>query len=190
MPDLVPTSDEMERRRQEVIDELTQFYSTDRISTEDFEARMELVQRAKTTRELRSVVRDLTGESEESHLSYRSQSNVEEGENMICVLGDQSHQVSLVAERPNIVTVLGDQKIYIQPEDIPAGVSEIKLFTLLGDTKIYVPPGVRVESKIAAILGDVKGRRKSARVNSSERVIQLVGTCILGSVRVKTIDFD
>ena len=182
-------SEGFERRRQEIIDELAGFYADDLITTEDFETRIDRANAAGSLAELHAVTRDLKPADEDRPV-YRDQTGsydideAAEEDRMICVLGEQAHQLTPAANDSTAVTVLGSQKLYVRDEDVPPGVCEVKMFNLLGETKIFVPFGVRVESKMAVILGEVKGRGDRAKPMKSDRVIRLVGACVLGAVQV------
>ena len=87
------------------------------------------------------------------------------------------------------VAFMGSVTIDLTRARMGPGTSEIELRAVLGNIEIHVPPELRVESDVAAIMGNFETDTKVETVTDpSAPLIRIHGTAFMANVEVKVID--
>lgn len=166
------------KRRQEIIGLLTEAYARDYLEQDEFERRLERVERARTIEELEAVIADFPAGSLEGHQARGAAVPPK-----VEIEGDLERQVEILdgLDAPTRFTLLGDQHLVIRPDeprvlrsvsvigdtriDLRAlsgtpGVFLLKIAAVIGDTKIVVPGGTQVQMRLFSLIGGQRRTRK------------------------------
>ncbi len=188
------------KRRQQVIDLLTEHFSRDELDVDEFEERVGEAHRAGDVASLNALIADLTGCDEPGEASVAlagegGQPNEETAlapvrpamKSVVAVLGNSVREGSWRApERLRSITVLGDTTLDFREVALPAGVTEVRLYCVLGEARVIVPPELSVECEGIGILGDVKTVERAPPVPDESRPqLRVTGVAVLGDVDVE-----
>jgi hypothetical protein len=208
MPQIRP--DDMERRRQEVIDSLTSAFAGNIISMEEYERRAGLASLAELPEALDEVTADLPATRPRQTTSgpaprqparavsqdayYHRQSARDLGSapplTTGCVMGDRNLTGNwLTSNKVSSFTVMGSTKLDLRDSDLPLGPINVEVFTLMGETKIIVPPGLPVRMNAFAFMAESTAHRSvNQQVHGAETWVEISGFVMMGSVVVKALD--
>ncbi len=179
--------------RQKTIDVLCESFARDEMDVEEFEKRVELVERADSMEQLRAILADLPSASlptESVAVARRADLSPESvpGHSVaVGLLGGGGRAGAWVAARNNwAVSVLGGCKIDLREAQLGPGVTEVRVMGILGRVEVLVPPDVRVECSGIGILGGFRHHGALDSVQDPNApVIRVSGLAILGGVSVR-----
>lgn len=195
-----PDSASLERLRQSTIDALTDAFSTNEITMEEYERRAGVASGAADYRELEDLTADLPranvreapagryparGENRAPY-SRRAGGYLEGTQNTACIMGDRNMNGNwLTGQRVSSFTVMGSTKLDLRDVDIPSGPLRIEVFTVMGDTKIIVPYGLPVRMKAFPFMGDARvGREVDQNARGADSWVEIDGFIVMGSLSV------
>ncbi|MFP4510401.1 MAG: DUF1707 SHOCT-like domain-containing protein [Spirochaetota bacterium] len=190
-----------ERIRQEFVDRISDGYSHDYLTEEEFEQRLDDANKATDVRQLRRLVADLpAAETTMPALnsgadSLRLQSGEEPGflvtntpphetDNVICVFGSSERSGSgSLAKKTSSVTVFGGTEFDLRKTAlVPGQEYVIDCVAVFGGVEITVPPGVNVVASGTGIFGAFEGVSHSA--GSDRPTVKVKGFALFGAVEV------
>ena len=179
--------------RQKTIDVLCESFARDEMDVEEFEQRVELVERAGSMEQLRAILADLPSASLPTPSVAVAPRPALPPERVpghsvaVGLLGGGSRAGAWVAARNNwAVSVLGGCKVDLREAQLGPGVTEVRVLGILGAVEVLVSPDVRVECSGIGILGGFghEGASDSSQ-DPDAPVIRVSGLAILGGVGVK-----
>ena len=178
--------------RQKTIDVLCESFARDEMDVEEFEQRLELVDRADSMVQLRAILADLPSATlpvTSVALAPRPTPPPESipGHSVVVgVLGGGGRAGAWVAARNNwAVSVLGACKVDLREAQLGPGVTEVRVLGILGGVDVLVPPDVRVECSGIGILGGFgHDGALASNQDPDAPVIRVSGLAILGGVGV------
>ncbi len=189
--------DDLELLRREAIRELSGAVASDRISIEQFEAKLELVRQAPSRSTLDAILADLqpTGAFPTSHEISRSLAiptelaPVEPAEVMRIktVLGSSKRGGSwTVPLRLELKVVLGELTIDLRDAVFGSDVLDIDLNAKFGSITLIVPPGTQVENECEEKLSSSSHSTRSTRGASPlALLIRISGRVVLSNLEIK-----
>ncbi len=166
---LSPSSDRLFIDRERVIAALTRHFTNDNLTETDFEARLESVYAATSTRELEAITADLPMHAQ--------------GAEVKAFLSGQERKLTGVLPRELAVRArLGYVELDLTQATFKPGVTTIEARSFMGYVQIRLPAGVRVDSAGHALFGFFSLKGKSS---DSPRVVRIVGRPIFGFVEAR-----
>lgn len=181
---------ELEALRQDVIDRLTEAFSKDAISMEEYER---LATEANATNRLEDLTRlsfDLPARQEQSR--FRKDSSIIGAKPLMTgsIMGDRKMIGNwLSSDRVSSFTVMGSTRLDLRDVDLPPGPIHIETYTLMGETKIIVPRDLPVRLNVFAFMGESSASRDvNQQIRGSTSWVEVSGFAMMGSVNVKAMD--
>jgi hypothetical protein len=167
-------------------------FANDRLSMDEFEERLERAYKAVSLAQLSSVLADLPARA--GALSGGAtpmlvpSSDVPPRGVMIAVLGATERKGSWIVPRHlKVFAFMGGAELDLREARFGPGVTEIDVTVIMGGVEIILPPGVRVESFGAALMGGFEAQAGDATALSPlNPVVRLSGMALMGGVETKT----
>ena len=198
----------LDERRQATIDQLCERFAEDRLTMRDFERRIDLANRATTTRQLASLVADFpaatprpasTGPApappaRPTHPAHTiPPERLPARQFLAGVLGASTRGGAWIAPREMYaVALMGGVELDFREAGLGPGVTEVTAFALWGGVDVIVPPGLQVECSGAGILGgfertpDELADASRPSVDPRSPVLRVNGVAVMGGVTVST----
>ena len=181
VPTMVPTVSPAARER--VIALLTERYSQDHLTLDEFERRAAAAYAARSPDELAELTADLPGGEVPATRASLPTGTVG------VVLGSIVRDMHAVPRALDVRTVLGNVELDLTRASFAPGVTEISLHAFMGNIEIQLPPHVGVEDHVSAVLGSFEYRRHpraSSWVESSKitSVVRFTGRVTMSSAEV------
>lgn len=189
----------LRRRRDQVIDALSEHFANDALTIEDLEDRLDLAHQATALEHLEQLLEDLevvaTGDigeesqalvvSEKRDLSEVGQS---EAKPIRAILSSVRRKGAWrVPRKLRVLSVLGDARIDLRDVQLPPGVTEIHAKSILGSVEIIVPPTLAVECEGTAVLGEIEEMHRAPAQPDPETPLLIVSArAVLGELKIKT----
>jgi hypothetical protein len=183
-----PTASDRER----VVQALSAQFANDRLSMDEFEERLERAYKAVSLAQLSSVLADLPAQAGALSGGATSMlvpsSDVPPRGVMIAVLGATERKGSWIVPRHlKVFAFMGGAELDLREARFGPGVTEIDVTVIMGGVEIILPPGVRVESFGAALMGGFEAQAGDATALSPlNPVVRLSGMALMGGVETKT----
>ncbi len=193
---------ELEALRQNVIDKLTEAFSADALSMEEYEHRATQANATSSIEELERLSYDLPSKQRSAKLQYKTSSSPESrlstdssliGARPITtgsIMGERNMTGNwLSSDRVSSFTVMGSTKLDLRDVDLPPGPVHIEVYTLMGETKVIVPRGLPVRLNVFAFMGESSASRDvNQQVKGATSWVEISGLAMMGSVNVKAMD--
>ena len=189
----------LEDARTETVALLSDCFTRDVLSVDDFERRVGLAHEATTIAELGRAIDGLeTGGalarregSEASGVHSRGSAapaEVRPFDRAVAVFGEVTRTGEWVPARTNtFVAVMGSIVIDLREARLGPGRTTLSVVAVLGSVELVVPPGMRVEAGGSAVLGTFEqSERRPVPATPGEPVVQVEGRSILGEVSIET----
>jgi len=183
-----PTASDRER----VVQALSAQFANDRLSMDEFEERLERAYKAVSLAQLSSVLADLPAQAGALSAGATPMlvppSDVPPRGVMIAVLGATGRKGSWIVPRHlKVFAFMGGVELDLREARFGPGVTEIDITVVMGGVEIVLPPGVRVESFGAALMGGFEAQAGDATALSPlNPVVRLSGMALMGGVETKT----
>jgi hypothetical protein len=158
----------LEDRRDKIIEQLSEKYSQNLFSLEEYERLIEYGNKIKTDKELTLFTKIIEA------------NNVVDDENR-----NSDSFKKIRSLKKGVATIIGDIKIEISEEDFKNS-SEIiiKMFSLIGDITIYIDDGIEVNNKVIHVIGDVDIKLNTEIRNSRNKKVILKGMNFIGDIKI------
>lgn len=195
----------LRRRRDEVIDTLTELFSRDEIGLDEFELRLDKAHSATALAELDSLVTDLVpagataGESTamtvpEANTSTDAETNQAlelaqpKKKTFINIMsGTMRKGAWRVPKKMRMFSFMGGATLDFRDAIMPAGVTELRMTSIMGGVEIIVPPHLAVECDGWAIMGGFEDMRRAPAVPDPNRpLLRINGFSIMGGFSIET----
>lgn len=174
--------------RERVIEILSQSFAEDRLLTEEFERRVQLVYRATTTADLDHLVSDLGSDFGIARNPPHGTASTSPAARISAILSSNERCGTVaVPAHMEIVAILGNVELDLRRATFTSPVTHIDMKVWLGSVEITLPPSVRVECDGNAIAGTLMVNRPDvpdALLGPSTGVVRVAGSVVLGSVQI------
>ncbi len=198
-----PGEDALARFREETIELLTECFTRDMITIDDFERRSDQVHGARTMADLQAALDGIHADpphparsgaavsapdspSLPAHLATPS-AQIAESDRAIAIFGETRREGAWVPARRNTtVAMMGSAVLDLREARLGEEATLITAFTLMGSIEVIVPPGVHVECNGSAVLGDFEQRNYAGeRAPPGAPVVRVDGWAVIGSVEIE-----
>ena len=183
------------QERERVVQTLSTHFAHDQLTLTEFEQRLERAYNVTAVDQLRSLVADLPAVSPHGATQGMAaagpalvpSSEVPARGAIFAVMGGLERTGSWIVPRQlKIVVVMGGGEIDLRDARFGPGVTEIEVFVIMGGIGIIVPPGVRVESFGASLMGGFGLEAGDATALSpAHPVLRLSGLAFMGGVETE-----
>lgn len=189
----------LEDARTETVALLSDFFTRDVLSVDDFERRVGLAHEATTIAELGRAIDGLETGGALARLEGSAASGVHArgsavpaevraADRAIAVFGEVKRTGEWVPARTNtFVSVMGSIVIDLREARLGPGRTTLSVVAVLGAVELVVPPGMHVQSGGSTVLGTFEQSvRSPVPAAPGEPVVQVEGYSILGEVSIET----
>lgn len=181
----------IEDRKNRFVDKLSNEYSFNRISLEEYERLVHYSQSIETEKELQ-IFEKLVKEHTKEEDNFTSTVNNESYDNDKKFNNNPKDYFSVLSSRKktgvitsgNYVNILADHKIIINEDDLINSETVLNCMVLLGSIVIHVPENVNVINKAMPILSDISIDDR-IRDRGGRKSVIITGNVILGDIKVK-----
>ena len=184
------------RRREQVIDWLSQAFAEDALGLEEYEDRVSLAHRATALEQLDKLVADLERPADApvptEALAVRQPAPVDvhraEKKTFVSIMGGLERRGNWrVPKRVRMFTFMGGAELDFREVDLPPGVTDILIINIMGGTEIIVPPTLHVECDGWAIMGGFEDLDRSpARPEPDAPLLRIRGFSLMGGFEIET----
>lgn len=190
----------IEKLREQVMDRLTEHYSRENLSMEEFERRAGEATKARTQTALYVLVSDLPAMPRDDMMpaareaaypradtrGYQvASSDCPDKDVVFCVFGGASRKGIWNAPRKlDAMCVFGGAEIDFRKAAIPPEGVRINVMAIFGGVDIIIPPGLRVQTKGIGIMGGFD-HAQAPDAAPDAPVIVIEGLAVFGGVDVK-----
>lgn len=181
-------------KREKTIQLLIDSFASDRLTVEDYESRLDLVNKATEITALEKIVEDLpsaTGPgvpaTAPAPLATPARlENIRESQFLAAVMGGVERKGGWTPARKTwLLSLMGGAVLDFREAHLAPGVTEVELFVMMGGVEIIVPPGVAVDSSGIAIMGAFEhGPGAAPGLPADAPVIRIGGFALMGGVEV------
>ena len=190
----------LRRRRQEVIDRLTEDFARDLLDVDEFDERVDKAHQADSLVALDSLVTDLVPlertappitESQAMQIHpHREIAPMERPDRRwaVAVMGGVERRGAWrVPQRLKVVCVMGGAELDFRDVALPPGETEVTVVCVMGGAEIIVPPDLAVECDGVAILGGFEhSDRAPARPDPDLPLLRIKGVAFMGGFSIAT----
>lgn len=190
------------RRRQEVIDRLTEDFARDLLDVDEFEERVTLAHRANNVGELDKLLTDLEplekaappitdSQAMELH-PHRELAPADASRPdrrwAVAVLGGVERRGSWrVPHRMKVVCVMGGAEIDFRDVALPPGETEVTVVCVMGGAEIIVPPDLPIECDGVAIMGGFEHVDRAPKQHDPDApLLRIRGLAFMGGFSIAT----
>ncbi|MEO6602173.1 MAG: LiaF domain-containing protein [Polyangiaceae bacterium] len=189
-----PKRTALRQSRAQTIERLTNGFTRDELTLEEFEERLRRAYAADAELEFSELVSDLSPETvaivfdaEVVPAANTALSPVSKTPRVVAILGSVERRGQLAARASGALSILGSVVIDLRDVSMPAGVTTVKVSAVLGSVEIIVPPNLAVESAGASILGSFEAFQRVPREPDPDLpVLRVTGRAVLGSIEIRT----
>jgi hypothetical protein len=188
------------RRRQQVIDRLTEDFARDLLDVDEFDDRVTKAHQASTLEGLDEIVTDLVPLERSAPAVTESQAmrihphreivpyDRPERRWAVAVMGGVERKGTWrVPQRLKVVCVMGGAELDFRDVTLPPGETEVSITCVMGGAEIIVPPDLAVECDGVAILGGFEHTdRAPPRPDPDMPLLRIKGVAFMGGFSIST----
>ncbi|HEU4630246.1 MAG TPA: DUF1707 domain-containing protein [Gemmatimonadaceae bacterium] len=197
--------------RERVVQALATGYAEDRISLDEFEARLDRAYRSTSADQLAALLADMPAGVPAIGPTVRPAAARPAAEAAAGAMpGPMPHRYEITADAPErgfawavmggierkgnwtlprelkVRVLMGGAMLDLREARFAPGVTDIDVFALMGGVQVLVPPGVRVECSGAALMGGFSAdTRDLASAPPGQPVVRLTGLAVWGGVEAQ-----
>jgi hypothetical protein len=185
----------LESEREHVINTLSAHYAHDNLTTEQLEALLDQVYKARTPAELAPLVSNLPAlpgaaavpaPRPRAAVAVTPSGAVVDAKRTFAIMSEVVKKGDWIPARVNIVrAVMGSATIDLRDAYLAAGETEFDVKTLMGEIKVIVPPGMRVSCDGFAIMAEFNEFHSSGTGAADAPSIRVHGAAVMGSVNIE-----
>jgi len=191
----------LRRRRDQVIEQLSDAFAGDALGLDDYEDRITLAHRASSLEELDRLVEDLAApaqpaadaEPASQALATRAPADLDEPgrrdrKTMIAIFSGVQRKGGWTAARSTkVLAIFGGAELDFRNCDLPAGVTELRIRAVMGGVEIIVPPTLHVECDGWAVMGGFEDLdRAPTKRDPDAPLLRITGYAVMGGVHIET----
>lgn len=178
----------LKAQRDKTIAALCEHFSSDHLSMEEFEQRLDFANRAVTIADLQTLLADLptattVPEAAEAAVVARAthQRNLQA---LVAIMGGVERRGSWnPAKQTFVIAVMGGGMLDFREVQLPQGETEVTIFCIMGGVEVIVPPGMNVDTGGFAIMGGFAHRHDSPPAPDPKApVLRINGFALMGGV--------
>ena len=177
--------------RQKAIDVLSESFARDEMDVEEFEQRVDLVERAESMEQLRAILADLPAPSvpvkrEVAVRPTLPADRIRDHSVIVGIMGGGTRSGSWTPARNNwAVGVMGGCELDFRDARLGPGVTEVRVLAIMGGVDIIAPPDVQVESSGVGFMGGFDHKPTLTSTTDPEApVIRVTGLALMGGVGI------
>jgi hypothetical protein len=172
--------------RDRVADLLGTALAEGRLSAEEHSERLDSLYAAKTYDELELLTEDLpSADAPKISLSKELPPPIRHSHSMVAIFGGAERKGRWLAEPQTTVTcIFGGIELDYREAVLPQREVVVNVTCIFGGVDVTIPPGVRVESSVAAIFGGISDPGNDT-IDPDAPVIRLTGFVLFGGVEIK-----
>lgn len=192
-------NDSLERLREHVIEQLSNGYSQDFLSEEEFEQRLETATAAESHADLRTLIIDLPVAGSPNAPAVAGETPAQSRDVVPINRGEVSRESTMIAifsgtdrkgvwdppETLNSIAIFGGSEIDLREAHFPPDGLTINCVAIFGGVEIIVPEGVNVVVNGAGIFGAFEGKHAKSRPQPGAPTVKIDGVAFFGGVEVK-----
>jgi hypothetical protein len=198
MPDKPPVpAHALGEKREKTIQALIESFAADRLSVEEFEARLDRAHRAVDLATLEDLIQDLPAPAAPSPSAKpapapaRSRAvaradEVRDKQVLVAVMGGVTRQGTWTPARYTFIfAMMGGAEIDLREARLLPGTTEFEIFVMWGGVEILVPPDVIVDCNGIALLGGFEhGPGSTVPPLPDTPIIKISGFALMGAVEI------
>jgi hypothetical protein len=183
--------------REAVEARLADLYARDELELDEYEARVEQIERARTREELVAVTADLPAaeaalvpvpsaqlEPRPNRALVRA-SEVPSAQRVVAVFSNVTRDRDWSVPRElKVVAVFGNSELDFREARLGEGVTEVRVSVVFGNATLLVPPGVRVEANGGAVFGNF-AHTHGEGAEAAGCTIRVSGRAVFGNVEIE-----
>lgn len=182
-----------EADRQRVTEVLAHHFSEDRLELEEYERRLELVERAESAEALSVLVADLAPASRQDALvasgpvvALARLEEVPPEASVVAVFSNVTRTREWTPPRAlKVVSVFGNTELDFRQARLAPGVTSVRVKAVFGNVHLVVPPGVWVELHGTGVFGNFEDSRGGSGDEASPCTLRVTGTAVFGNAEVE-----
>ena len=183
----------MRARRDHTIAALSEHFSDDRLTLEEFERRLDVAHRALTLPELESLLADLPAPSQQPAATPTPagppapRSHIREQQTLIAIMGGVERRGRWQpAQRTFVLAFMGGGVLDFREVMLPPGETDVTIFAFMGGVEVIVPPGMNVDVSGFALMGGFGHNNTQPEVPSPNApLLKIHGFAMMGGVEVQ-----
>ena len=182
----------LQAHREKTITALCDHFSSDHLTVEEFERRLDVANRAQTLPELASLLADLPTVQVATTLAPSAASapppaHTREQQTLVALMGGVERRGRWQpAKKTFVLTMMGGAALDFREVDLPAGETEVTVICLMGGAEIIVPPGMQVDAGGIAIMGGFEHMHHTPTAsNPNAPLLRINGFVMMGGVEVQ-----
>ncbi len=194
--DRPPTPGRLSPARDEAIAVLSECFAQDRMTLEDFERRVALVQEARSTADLRAALDGLhaargaikaPAQAPAPVAGYgRRPARIAESDRAIAVFGEATRMGAWTpALETRAIAVMGSVVIDLRDARLASEDVFFTAVTFMGSVEFIVPPGLAVECSGSAIVGSFESDSLAEAAGPGPPTVHIGGFATLGSIEIE-----
>jgi hypothetical protein len=178
-----------DEEKSKLTEKLSQQYSHNKISLEEYERLIEYIHKTETGKEL-AIVEKIIEENDSINSIEINEKKIDKNDKRIknhyTILSSQKTSGSIINETDKFISILGDNHIAINDNDLRENETIVHINSILGETVIHVSENIIVINKATPILGGVWIDEKiDNRELDGKKKLIIYGNAILGNITVK-----
>jgi predicted membrane protein len=185
MNDIMKT---IEDKKEKLTEELSEQYSLNKISLEEYERLVEYAHKIETEKEfiiLEKIINENKATTVYKNTGKKEINSMRHIRNEYTILSSRKTSGSILNEiNGKIISILGDNHIIINDDDLINDETVINVIAILGDIVIHIPNNLAVINKAVPILGGIFGDEGNKNNGQCKRLI-IEGEIILGNITIK-----
>jgi predicted membrane protein len=178
----------MEDKKEKLTEELSEQYSLNKISLEEYERLVEYAHKIETEKELiifEKIVNENRITTSNKDTAKKEKNDMRPAKNEYTILSTRKTSGSVLNEmNGKIISILGDCHIIINDDDLIEDETVIHVIAILGDIVIHIPNNLTVINKAVPIVGEISGDDENKNSGQGKRLI-IEGQVILGNLTIK-----
>ena len=182
----------LQAQREKTITALCDHFSSDRLTVEEFERRLDVANRAQTLPELATLLSDLPVLQAQTlpataPTAAPPPAHTREQQTLVAIMGGVDRRGRWQpARKTTILALMGGAALDFRDVDLPAGETEVSIFCLMGGAEIIVPPGMRVDTGGIAIMGAFEHMTHTQTASDPNApLLRVNGFVMMGGVEVQ-----
>lgn len=177
-------------KRDQVIDSLTEYFASDALTLEDFEARLDQANQATSLDELSSILNDLEGPHARRRAATTPTRYAGPRKSRGLVLGFWGGSTRsgawTPAQRNFVVAFQGGVELDLREARLPPGGTDFTVFCAMGGVNIIVPPGLAVDFGGIGVMGAFEHEPgPPAETNPDSPYVRINGLAVWGGANIE-----
>lgn len=181
----------LERERERVVTFLTRQFANDNLSVDELETRLEMVYRARSVAEIRTLASDLPDlDAARGAPALRPAPTPSQSvrARMVSLLSSRVRRgMWIPPQELHLIAVMSETHLDLREAQLSAGITEICVKATCAAVRITVPPHVQVVMETTPVLGSVSDRTgRGPPPPRGAPVLRITGWAVMSDVTVRS----